>query len=269
MSMRKRLIVQRRFRPPLHQKMSFEKFERLPRFVGWKYEYYGGKAHISLSKLCVKLRLRLRERPGVRRAGIRKLALADGPQLLEAFAAAFKGAIDYADYSPRLFKKVSAEYMDGFFGAVRGERSTASVVAEVDGMIIGAAFIKIAKSGPLLDCLLVRPGHRRQGWATALALRAERCLLRGGHSRLHSYVKPANDPSLAWHASFGFKELPDAWIAQHRWRVYTDELERLTRFGAGTEAEIARLNELVDHWGREAERLDEVEKRNFWAAHPR
>src|SRR5207248_5541602 len=138
----------------IHRKMSFAAFERLPRRLGWKHEYYGGKAHVRPSHMSVTFVLDLAPRT-VRRAGIRPVTPDDARALEKPFLAAFAQAPEYVGYSARQFRQKASEYIAGFFGEVRGERSPASVVAEVGGEIIGAALVKRREAGPLLDCLFV------------------------------------------------------------------------------------------------------------------
>jgi hypothetical protein len=129
--------------------------------------------------------------------------------------------------------------------------------------------VKRRESGPFLDCLFVSPEHGRRGWATALAARAVENLLGRREKALRSYVHPANGPSLAWHAHFGFEEVPDLWIATHRWRLYAAEAERLRRLKRRPNVESACLAEQQEaYWHAEVERLRRLEEQDFWAAHP-
>lgn len=252
----------------IHRKMSFAAFERQPRRLGWKYEYLGESAHITPAKLSVKFMLDLLPRPVRRRPEIRPLVAADAGALAEPFLAAFAHAPEYADYPQRLFRMTAAKYLTGFFGDVRGHWSPVSAVAEVGGCIVAAALVKQREKGPLLDCLYVHPEQGRQGWATALVSGVVRQLLGQGESKLSSCVHLANEPSLAWHEGFGFLELPDLWVATHRWRFHACELERLRDMKHGTETELTRLAEQEVIWRAEMERLEVLERRDFWSAHP-
>src|SRR5205085_9617837 len=111
------------------------------------------------------------------------------------------------------FRQAAATYLEGYFGDVRGEPSTASVVAEVHEEIVGAVLVKDQPKGPLLDCIFVRPDLARKGWATSLAAHAVNGLVGHGATILRSGVLLANAASLSWHTSFGFREVPDMWIA--------------------------------------------------------
>jgi GNAT superfamily N-acetyltransferase len=252
----------------VHRAMTFQEFERMPRRLGWKHEYYGGKAHLTPSKLAVKLVLDLPV-PVVCRDGVRRLRLGDVPALHTPFLEAFARTPDYAGYPPKSYRREASEYFERFLGDHRGDRSRASAVAEANGRYVGAALVKERASGHLLDCLLVRPRDQRCGWATALVSTAASWLHRKGVSRLQSYVHPANGASLQWHYRFGFRELPDLWVAVHRWRHYSDEIERLTRFEGMDLAGLEELRKLAQYWGSEADRLEKVEREDFWAAHPR
>src|SRR5262249_33416061 len=151
---------------------------------------------------------------------------ADARILHDPFLTAFRLAPDYANYSTALFKKSAADYFQRFFENVGGEWSPVSVVAELGGTPAGAALVKQRRSGPLLDCIFVLPEHGRRGLATMMASEVVAGLLRRGETRLVSYVVLANEPSMAWHQRFGFREVPDVFVASQRARVAQDELER-------------------------------------------
>jgi L-amino acid N-acyltransferase YncA len=259
--------VGRRLRA-IHRRMTWSAFEQLPRRVGWKHEYYGGKAHITPSKLVVQTALQLRPRNERPRSAIRAATAGDAEALEWPFLRAFARTPEYADYSWAHYQTSAAKYLAGFFGDARGKWSAASAVAVLRGSIIGAALIKEARNGPLLDCVFVDPAYERRGWATALAARAANSLRECGAASLRSFIHPANGPSLQWHEKFGFEELPDGWVAAHRWRTYAEQLDRLSRMKRSPRTALAGLTALTTHWFAEAKRLEQLEKQDFWAAHP-
>ena len=115
-------------------------------------------------------------------------------------------------------------------------------------------------------CLFVHPWHGRQGWATALVTRVVRGLLVEGASKLESCAHLANEASLAWHQRFGFREVPDFWIASYRARFYAHELERRKDL---SEAERAQLGQLADYWWAETHRLDQWRCQEYASAYPK
>jgi ribosomal protein S18 acetylase RimI-like enzyme len=252
----------------IHRRMSFVAFKRLRRRLGWKHEYYGGQAHITPSRITVTFLLDLAPRNHNGTDVIRPLGIEDAKALQDPFRAAFALAPEYADYPEDRFRQTADKYIQGFFGSVRGEWSRVSVVAEVGGRIVGAALVKHQRPYPLLDCLFVHPYHARQGLATAMVSHAVNALVKSGESRLLSYVLLANGPSLDWHYHFGFREIPDLWVASARSGFYHSELNQDGQREHLPEEDLAELGRLTDYWGAEVKRLEEVEKRDFWAAHP-
>ena len=251
-----------------HRKMSFAAFERMRWRLGWKHEYYDGRAHIKPASLTVTLRLDLAPRPRPKFRGIRPLHRSDEAALEEPFLAAFARAPDYANYPPERYRRMAAEYLGRFFGTIRGEWSAVSRVAEANGKIIGGALVKARPSGPLLDCLFVCPDFAGRGLATALVTRVVNSLLKRGDTRLTSYVLLANERSLAWHRRFGFAEVPNLWIASYRWRFYAYEAERHRKLGTLSADDLAKLVTAADFWRAEADRLEAMKKRDFDSAHP-
>jgi Acetyltransferase (GNAT) family len=244
----------------IRRRMSFQTFQRtVPVRPGWKREYYGGMARVRPSWTQVTFELDLALRPVPRVRGLRAVSPADAAELLESFLDSFRFAPDYADYPMRKFRSRAAEYVKGFFGSVRGAWSSASAVAVRDRRIAAAVLIKDrTPKSPLLDCLFVRPGYFRNGLATAVATRAVNELTAAGFTTLRSYSMLANESSLAWHTAFGFRELPDLFVAQARCFSAHYELERLVEFGRLTEEERKRLTALAEQWDAVVRRLDDL-----------
>jgi L-amino acid N-acyltransferase YncA len=252
----------------VHRKMSAAAFKRLPRRLGWKYEYFGDKVHITPMKLFLTMRLELSPRPLPRHKGIRPVTPADAKALEKPFLAAFARTSDYADYPTERFRECPTRYLEGFFGTVRGEWAPVSVLAEVEGQIIGAALVKHRDGPPLLDCLFIHPAHARQGWGTALVSRVVQGLLADGEKELISFVHLANEGSKAWHLGFGFKEMPDLWVASYRARFYSSERQRHGELEDLSAEELARLEGLADFWSAEVKRLEKMEREDYWSVHP-
>lgn len=241
----------------IHRKMSLETFERtVPCRPGWKREYYGGKAHVRPGWAYVRFLLGLAARPVVRLTGSCTPADAGAERLTDAFLDAFRFAPEYADYPMAAYRKKAAAYVAGYFGDARGEPSAASVVVVRRDRVLAAALVKERPGRrPLLDCVLVRPEAFRRGLATAVVTAAVNRLAETGHAELSSGAMLANEPSLAWHAAFGFRERADYFVAQSRWANALHERERLEGLGRLTPADDARLTAAAERWGAEAERL--------------
>jgi N-acetylglutamate synthase-like GNAT family acetyltransferase len=253
---------------PLHRRMSFTDFERMPRQPGWKHEYYAGKAHITPCHTMVSFLLDLTRRKSVDHPGIRTVTEADADALLQPFLDAFRETPEYAGYPAKVFKKSAVKYIAGFFGNARGQRSHQSLVIENKGRIIAAALVKRGQTLPLLDCLFVCPAHSRKGLATLMVNRVVNGLLEQNETKLLSYALLANDASLAWHHHFGFQEVPDLWVASSRWHAYAHQLNMHRQTEDLADSELAELAERTAFWRAEVDRLTELEKRDFWAAHP-
>jgi ribosomal protein S18 acetylase RimI-like enzyme len=197
---------------------------------------------------------------------LRLLRDADREELLSAFSDSFRCAPEYADHPLRSYRERAAKYVDGFYGDVRGSRSPASTVIVRDGQIAAAALFKDREAKPaLLDCLLVRPAYFRQGLATAVATRAVYELARTGAAVLRRSAMLANEASIAWHLAFGFREIPDALVAQARFYEASGECDRLDALGKLAPAERERLTALAEYWWKEVIRLNNLP---FTKRHP-
>jgi hypothetical protein len=183
----------------------------------------------------------------------------DAAELLAAFLDSFRFAPEYAAYPMRGFRSQASKFIAGFFGDVRGTWSPTSTVVVRGGRVVAAALVKErTQKPPLLDCLLVRPAYFRRGLATAVAARAVNGLAAKGFTTLRSFAMLANEDSLAWHAAFGFRELPHIFVAQARYHSALYERERLEKFGRLDDAERERLTALAERWGAEVRRLDDL-----------
>lgn len=256
------------FQLPLHRRISFAAFERIPRQPGWKYEYIDGKAHITAAHTVVSFVFDLALREGVNHPVIRRLTEADRDALLLPFLDAFQQTPEYAGYPAPVFKRSALRYIAGFFADVRGQWSPVSVVIEDKKRIVGAALIKHGQTLPLLDCIFVSPKYGRNGLATLMTNHVVNNLLEKGETKLVSYALLANDVSLAWHRHFGFQEVPDLWVASSRWQAYAQQLDLHAQAKDLTDRELEELIERTAFWKAEQDRLKQLEKCDFWAAHP-
>lgn len=241
----------------IRRKISFESFERtIPVRPGWKREYYGGMARVRPSWTKVTFELDLAPRPVHTVRGLRPVAPGDAPGLIAAFLDSFRFAPEYADYPMRGFRAKAAEYVKGFFGDVRGAWSPASTVAVRGGHVVAAALIKDrTPKPPLLDCVFVRPACFRHGLATAVAARAVNDLAATRFTTLRSSAMLANEASIDWHTAFGFRELPDLFVAQARYHCALHERERLAEIGRLTTEDRERLTGVAEQWRAEVQRL--------------
>ncbi len=227
--------------------MSFETFQRtIPFRPGWKREYYGEKAHVRPSWPFVTYELDMSRRPDRRIKGLRSCTPRDRDELIDAFFDSFLTAPEYADYPMNKYRLKAVEYVEGCYGTLRGTLSPASTVLERDRRIVAAAMIKIREEKPpLLDCLLVRPRYFRRGYATAVVARAANRLVRLGYSTLESGAMLANEPSLAWHEAFGFREKPCFFVAQSRYYCSRNERDRRIKYCGAKPEELVELDELI------------------------
>lgn len=202
----------------IRQRMPFEEFERrFNNLPGWKTEYWDGKARIRPGHHHVRFRLKTYRYSGMIVKPVRSPDAGDRRALIDSFADAFRFAPEYVGYTRREYLKKSANYIDGYFGDIRGNPSPSSTVYDRDGRIFAAALIKEDEGKtPLLDCIWTRPGSMRRGLATRLLHTSAASLRRRGIRTLRSGAMLANEISIAWHQQAGFREIPLVTVAQCR-----------------------------------------------------
>src|SRR5437764_14387320 len=96
---------------PVHRRMSFAAFQRLPHRLGWKHEYYGGAAHLRPSTTTVAHVLKLKPCPEGDRFAIRPVTPADARFLHRPFLEAFAQSPEYVGYPHDKFHQAAVQYV--------------------------------------------------------------------------------------------------------------------------------------------------------------
>lgn len=230
--------------------MSIEEFHQLPRKLGWKFEYYGGKAHISpqLSAV-VATKLAIMPRSVNAPCEIRPVSEDDLSTLLPAYVAAFRDSIDYCDWKLADIKEAAQKNLQNYFSGRRGKTLPASYVAIVKRKVVGAALINEPKAGkPLLFLLFVLPRWHRHGVANALASAGVNVLYDLGMTELRSRYLLGNQASRHWHHQFGFKDQMDQFLVSANYYYYDNELERHKRLDDLSPEALDIFTQLRDLW---------------------
>lgn len=244
--------------------MPLEAFHRMPRRIGWKYEYWDGKARVSPRQHVVTVRLDLpafvsssAKLSAWVPCAVRPASSADREALVEGFAEAFERSAEFCDWSADRFFARAEACVEDFFSGQRGEPMAASRVAvDADGRPVGASLVRLTDAQPpLLDLLFVRPAWQRLGLASALVRSAAEALFDRSYEAFFSQYFLCNEESSAWHQAFGFTEVPDLMLARLRLRHAQHDAARHdadaldARAGAlhrKAEEEVARRQEEVD-----------------------
>lgn len=247
-----------------HIPMTWEEFERVPRKLGWKYEYWDGQAHITPGYRIVTTAVEIKPRPAKSPCRIRGVDKGDEAQLISAYFAAFRDSIEYCDWEPEKIAAAAKKDIQAFFAGKRGNPLPASRAALAsqeasETSLVGAALIVEKGNGqPLLDILFVIPEWQRKGLGIALVSAAINELYRTGMKRLESRYLLGNDASQAWHHKFGFVDKPDLFLAELYYRHAKYELWRREKIGNLTEAEREALSSEVNRWRAQVDELERI-----------
>jgi GNAT superfamily N-acetyltransferase len=253
----------------LHVPMTFEEWERLPWRFGWKHEYWDGHAHLTPRQDHVHVFLRPRPLVVPDCMPLRSVRPDDAPGLVRTFIEAFEDGVEFCDWPAEKVREHARRNIMDYFAGRRGspllEASRLSLGEE--GRVTGAALLNGRDAGPRLDLLMVRPGLRRRGIASALVGAAVRDLHSQGASVLRSAYCVSNRESALWHQAFGFEEEPDLYLARLRRMFYAHESSRHEGLQAPeARLEHARLEALYKLWNRRTEELEEVAEREGFEA---
>jgi GNAT superfamily N-acetyltransferase len=229
--------------------MSLRDWELLPRSWGFKYEYWDGRAHLTPRPFGIPMRRTLEACPLVSEVPATQ-------EHVEGLVRPYRLCFGPAEllWMPRAQLRTHArEALEEHFQGRRGRPLPEASFVVIQRRRPVAALLVV--EGPKLDLVFVHPRHQRQGLGSRLLQAACSHLWAAGHRHLGSRVHCHNQGSYAWHASHGFEEVPDAWVARQRLAVAMWECRRAELLGqdvSGWEAERERLD-------REVNRLEELE----------
>ena len=248
-----------------HPRMSWEEYELMPWKLGWKHEYWDGRAHITPGPHVICAVMAVKPHAIQASYTLRPVTVEDRRELTALFFQAFRDTFEFCDWSLENIHDAQTRSIDAFFDGKRGKPHLSSRVAvrvrsrTKPGSIVGAALIvEPAPERPVLDMLFVSPRTRRRRIASALAGAAMNELRRLGIATLESTYLMGNARSRAWHQKFGFIEEPDLMSAQLYYRYAEHELHRHEKLHHLSESALLEVMRESAYWRREAERLEVV-----------
>jgi len=248
-----------------HPPMSWEEYELMPWKLGWKHEYWDGRAHITPRQHVICAVMAVKPHAIHASCRLRPVTVEDHRELTALFFQAFRDTIEFCDWSIGSIRDTATRSIDAFFDGKRGQPHVSSRVAvrvssrrKWEHMIGAALIVEPAPGRPMLDMLFVSPRARRRGIASALAGAAMNELQRLGIATLESAYLMGSAPSRAWHQQFGFVEKPDLLSAQLYYRYAEHELQRHEKLRHLSESALLEVTRECDSWRREAERLEVV-----------
>lgn len=241
--------------------MSWDEFHRLPGRLGWKYEYYGGEAHLSPRQQSVACSVAAAPRQAAAPWIFLPVDREDDDLLVAAFVAAFTDTVEYCDWKREEIESSARECIAGYHSGRHGRPMPASCKAISRAgdkhEVLGLALVVAPEPGDaFLDLLLVIPSAQRQGLATGLVDTVLTELHAAGATGLRSRYMLANEASRAWHKVFGFVDDPDPQLARSMLDFYRHELDRRRQGGDLDEAERLRLEAESARWASELHLLE-------------
>ena len=161
--------------------MRFEDWELLPYQPGWKYEYWGGCAHITPNHQTAVTVAPVTPRPVTAPCVIRPVRPDDEIPLLAVYLAAFADNQAFCDYTDEKMHDAARRDLRESFTGRRAPLLAAARVAVAteapDAPLVGAALLSRDREyGPVLDLLFIHPTWHRRGLATALVASAMNAL---------------------------------------------------------------------------------------------
>lgn len=257
------------YKPP-SRPMTHAEFEELPRQLGWKYEFLEGQVVQTPSPYAVAtLRLPLHKPWPMRYGPEAQIVKPEDRRGLERlFYLAFVDSVEYHDCPRGYIRQRATASLGAFLDEASQRWFRAARLIRAGSKVLAGVLIRTCTRGPIVEPLMVRPSHQRQGMATSLMTQVVNHLLEMGATELFSQCHLANEMSWNWHKKFGFEELPDEWVAIHRARWLRYEWQRRERAEELSAAESDEWRRQTLNWESEAERMKVMSERDFQGAHP-
>jgi len=217
------------------QRMPLKRFHQLPRVPGFKYEYWDGRARISLQHAAYPV---VAARPselaatpspslpdGVLVRHLEHVSQAASPGALKhLWIQAFRGAPEYTGYSEEAIDREVSRDLSRLLEGPTPEVHPASVVAVHGERPVGLLLITRRWACPDIHVLCIDRTFRRKGVARTLLALATKALVGEDASIVVSSFLLANYESGAWHAAMSFREMPCSLVLTHRLRCLEHNL---------------------------------------------
>lgn len=236
--------------------MSLEEYHRLPRKLGWMYDYESGRAIIGPADVFVNVRRSLAKPLPAGAAsplGGLRLCRIETEQAfaLEAlFFEAFRPTAETVGLEEEDVRAEATFSMILYASGALGAPLTCSRVL-VDGQEPVAALLVVdSEAGPRIQLLMVHPRFQRRGLATVLFGEACAALARHGVREIRSRYLLANEPARRWCRKVGFEERPERAAVEHHRHFYHYERARLQ---GSAPAEVRRIERELRRWEALAE----------------
>ncbi|WP_299492858.1 GNAT family N-acetyltransferase [Acaryochloris sp. IP29b_bin.137] len=231
----------------------------MPWRLGWKHEYFNGRAHLTPRQQSVQTVIDVAPRSNTPKVcSIRPVMPTDAPELKRLFFEVFHDSVEYCNYEASGIQESAQRCIDSYFGAVNGDPSkTSSVAISPEGILVGAALvIEQPQQQPYLRLLCVSSLWQRRGVGTSLVAAALNLLDNSPFTQLRSRYFLANEASRSWHHQFGFRDQLDLFVSRLFYRHAQHELWRQEQIGQLQEEDLARLASEVKRWQAEVERQE-------------
>ena len=228
--------------------MSLDEYHRLPRRLGWEYDYECGHAIVSPADIVIDVSRPVAEPVDVGSIPSLRLCSVEADKafaLEKLYVDAFRGTAEAAGIRDEDVCSNGTFSMILYASGAMGQPMNCSR-AWVDGNAPVAALLVVeASTGPRIHLLMVHPRLQRRGLATALFAEVCATLTRQNFSEIRGRYLLANEPCKQWYRKMGFIERPDRAAIEHHRRFYHAERSRLE---GSASAEMKEVERELERW---------------------
>ena len=231
--------------------MPLANFHKLPRRLGWRYDYDEGQAFIYPEDITVDVFLPVGTPiplPPDFRFRLCAVEEHNVHGLEDLYFEAFRPSVEsYALGDAELRGEFQFSLVVYLSGAC-GKPMPCSMAILMGERPIAAALVVEGERGPTLKMIMVHPGYQRRRLASGILAEILERLRRDGYDGIHSCYLAANEASRAWYTSLGFVERPDARAIRHFRHFYHYEVARLRAEPSAPAATLRKAERELARW---------------------
>ncbi len=231
--------------------MPLSDFHKLPRRLGWRYDYSDGQAFFYPEDITVDVFLPVGAPvplPAEFRYRLCAVEEHNVHGLEDLYFNAFRPTVESYGLDDDDLRGEFQFSLIVYLSGACGKPMPHSMAILAGGRPIAAALVIDGRAGPTLKMIMVEPEYQRRRLASGLLAEVMERLRREGYDGIHSCYLAANEASRAWYSSIGFIERPNARAVRHFRHFYHYEVTRLRSDPRASATALHRAEHELARW---------------------
>lgn len=231
--------------------MPLADFHKLPRRLGWRYEYEDGQAFVYPEDITVDVFLPVGTPIPLPREFHYRLCAVEEHNvhgLEDLYFSAFRPSVESYGLDDLDLRGEFQFSLIVYLSGACGSPMSCSMAVLNGERPIAAALVISGDEGPTLKMIMVHPAYQRRRMASGILAEVMERLRREGYDGIHSSYLAANEASRAWYTSLGFVERPDERAVRHFRRFYHYEVARLQAGATSSTHALRKAERELARW---------------------